>query len=66
MFGRGAVVVAGPVVTKNVPQYAIAGGLPAAVKRFRWSIEEILQHEENYYLRQEYLSRELLKTFINK
>ena len=36
-IGRGAVIAAGAVVTKSVPQYAIAGGNPAKVLRMRFS-----------------------------
>ncbi len=42
--GKGAVVAAGAVVTKNVPPYAIAGGVPAKVIRQRFSEEELLRH----------------------
>jgi acetyltransferase-like isoleucine patch superfamily enzyme len=34
-IGRGAIVGAGAVVTKDIPPYAIAGGVPAQVIRFR-------------------------------
>jgi acetyltransferase-like isoleucine patch superfamily enzyme len=35
--GRGAVIAAGAVVTKNVEPYAIVGGNPAKVIRYRFS-----------------------------
>lgn len=40
-IGDGAVVGAGAVVTKNIPAYAIAAGVPARVVRYRFSPEEI-------------------------
>ena len=36
-IGQGAIIAAGSVVTKNVPPYAIVGGNPAMVIRFRFS-----------------------------
>jgi acetyltransferase-like isoleucine patch superfamily enzyme len=47
--GRGAVVAAGSVVTKSVPPYAIVGGSPARVVRFRWDLPTVLKHEELLY-----------------
>lgn len=40
-IGQGAVVAAGSVVTKDVPPYAIVGGNPAKVIRFRFDNEII-------------------------
>lgn len=39
--GRGAVIAAGSVVTKDVPPYAIVGGVPAKVIKYRFEPEVI-------------------------
>lgn len=47
--GRGAIVAAGAVVTKNVPPYAVVGGVPAKTIKWRWPVETILEHERALY-----------------
>ena len=45
-IGQGAVVAAGALVTKDVPPYAIVGGVPAKVIKYRFEpemIEELLK-----------------------
>jgi len=36
-IGQGSVVSAGSVITKNIPPYAIVGGVPAKIIKFRFS-----------------------------
>lgn len=40
-IGDGAVVLANAVVTKDVPPYAIVGGVPAQIIKYRYSEEDI-------------------------
>lgn len=45
-LGQGCIVAAGAVVTKDVPPYAIVGGVPAKVIRYRFTeaqIEKLIQ-----------------------
>ena len=41
-IGDGVIIAAGSVVTKDIPDYAIYGGVPAKLIRFRFTKEQIL------------------------
>jgi acetyltransferase-like isoleucine patch superfamily enzyme len=40
-IGNGAIIAAGSIVTKDIPDYAIVGGIPAKIIRYRFSPKEI-------------------------
>lgn len=61
-IGQGAVVAAGSVVAKDVPPYAIVGGIPAKVLKYRFS-EEVIKKLMN--LDYSALTNDLIKEHIN-
>ncbi len=44
-IGRGSVIAAGSIVTKDVPPYSIVASPPSRIIRKRFSEEEIQEHE---------------------
>ena len=65
-IGRGAIVAAGAVVNKDIPPYSIAGGVPAKVIKFKWTIDQILEHEASLYPIEERFTKEQLIEILNK
>ena len=64
--GRGCTIAAGAVVAKSTPPYAVMGGVPAKFIKFKWTIDEILEHEAALYPEGERFSREALETIFEQ
>lgn len=61
---RGCTIAAGAVVNKSTPPYCVVGGVPAKPIKFKWTIDEILQHEKKLYpLEERYTRKELDEIF---
>lgn len=63
-IGRGAIIGAGAVVRKNVPPYAVVVGNPGRIIKFKWSIDDIIEHEKKLYSKEERYTREELEQYI--
>ena len=60
-IGRGSVIAAGAVVTRSCPPYSIIGGVPAKVLKFRFTVDEVIEHERLLYPEYMRLAREELE-----
>ena len=65
-IGRGGVIAAGSVVNKSTPPYSISGGVPAKTLKFRFTIDEILEHERILYPENERFRREELEKIFSE
>lgn len=65
-IGRGAEIGTGAVVRGKVPPYAVVIGNPAKVVGFRFTPEEIIEHEKMLYPEEERLPLELLEKNYKK
>lgn len=65
-LGRGCVVGGGAVVRGKVPPYAVVIGNPAKIVGFKFTPEEVLQHEKVLYPESERLSLDILDKNYDK
>lgn len=65
-IGRGAVVAANAVVSKEIPPYAVVGGIPAKIIAVRFSIDQILEHEASLYPPEERFDRDYLEKLFKE
>lgn len=64
--GRGAVVGAGSVVKKDVPPYGVVVGVPAKIVASKFTIEEIIKHEEILYPENDRIKRDKLASLFEE
>lgn len=62
--GRGSIISAGAVVTKSCPPYSVLVGVSAKVLKYRFSVEEVIEHEKRLYPETERYTEEQLNAFM--
>jgi acetyltransferase-like isoleucine patch superfamily enzyme len=65
-IGRGCIVAAGAVVNKSIPPYSIVGGVPAKVLKFRFTVNEIMEHERLLYTADKRISKAKLEEYFEQ
>lgn len=65
-LGRGSVVGACSLLNKQYPPYAVLVGIPARIIGVKFTIDQIIKHEECLYPPQERISRDELESIFTK
>lgn len=65
-IGRGCIIGAGAVCRSDIPPYSVVMGNPAKIIRFKFTPNEILEHEKILYSEEERIPIELLNENYNK
>lgn len=65
-IGRGVVVGAGSVLTRDIPPYAVVAGVPAKIIAVKFTLEQILKHEMILYPPEERMKKEELEYYFQE
>lgn len=65
-IGRGAVVGAGSIVNKDIPPYAIVVGVPARIVGVKFTVGQILEHEQVLYPENKRFSKDYLESLFER
>ena len=65
-IGRGAVVGANTLVNKEVPPYAVVVGSPAKIIAAKFTIDQILEHEQILYPEDKRFTKEYLEELFRQ
>lgn len=66
-IGQGAVIAAGSVVTKDVPPYAIVGGNPAKIIKYRFNqdiVEQLKKVNLKNITKEDFIKNQYLRTSV--